>query len=382
MGAQESEYMELHRKYQPRTWDDFVGQDEIVAVLKQHVIMGKHVQGRLFQGKAGTGKSSMVRVFTKAMNCSGRPEDSADPCMVCDSCLTFDANEDGGMAYFNASDLDGVEAVRQIISSGRIQQNIKRPFIVIDECHALSPQAWRVFLSYLDNKDDLNLTPIIFCTTDYRRITEPIDTRVQTYKFKNIKLATLKQYIRKIAAAEELDITDAGVDWCAKNAGGSARGALKRIEEYMRNPDIYNQEESTATLLLRNLVLGNLKKLSVELESLGEIDGALRSGTETSIALLTNYLMFCDNAEIDDSELPFDDIAKRELAINRMGQTLSIDLLMQVLAILTSAFEGYVSFSDEELIFKIAWVRATALVDKEVNSSWEPNGRRFKRRKD
>ena len=122
-----------------------------------------------------------------------------------------------------------------------------------------------------------------------------------------------------------------------------------------------------------------MKKLSVELESLGEIDGALRNGTETSIALLTNYLMFCDNAEIDDSELPFDDIAKRELAINTMGQTLSIDLLMQVLAILTSAFEGYISFSDEELIFKIAWVRATALVDKEVNSSWEPNGRRFKR---
>lgn len=379
MSAQESEYMELHRKYQPRAWGDFVGQDEIVTELKKHVIMGKHVQGRLFQGKAGTGKSSMVRVFTKAMNCTGRPEDSADPCMVCDSCLTFDANEDGGMTYFNASGLEGVEAVRQIISSGRIQQNIKHPFIVIDECHALSPQAWRVFLSYLDNKDDLNLTPIIFCTTDYRRITEPIDTRVQTYKFKNIKLATLKQYIRKIAAAEELDITDAGVDWCAKNAGGSARGALKRIEEYMRNPDIYNQDESAATLLLRGLVLADLKKLSVELESLGEIDGALRDSTETSITLLTNYLMFCDKADIDKSELPFYDISKQELALNTMGQKLSIDLLIRVLAILTSTFEGYASFSDEALIFKIAWVRATALVGSETDPKWEANGRRFKR---
>ena len=160
--TQPTEYVEFHRKYQPRVWDDFIGQEHIVAPLKRDIIENRRVQGRLFRGAAGTGKSSMVKVFTKAMNCEGRPADSADPCLVCDSCVRFDAEENGGMYYFVGSVTSGVDDVRAIVNAGRVKQMMKAPYIIMDECHALSKFAWDAFLAYLENKDDMDSVPIIF----------------------------------------------------------------------------------------------------------------------------------------------------------------------------------------------------------------------------
>lgn len=155
---QSGTYTEFHRKYQPKIWDDFIGQDEIVAQLKRDIIEGRHVQGRLFQGKAGTGKSSTVKVFTKALNCENRPEGSADPCLVCESCVRFDNEKHGGMAYFVASEAGGVDKVRSIIQSGSIKQMMKAPLsLLMSAMRCLTRRGMR-FLRILRIKRVLRLS--------------------------------------------------------------------------------------------------------------------------------------------------------------------------------------------------------------------------------
>lgn len=357
--AQPTEYVEFHRKYQPRVWDDFIGQEHIVAPLKRDIIENRRVQGRLFRGAAGTGKSSMVKVFTKAMNCEGRPADSADPCLVCDSCVRFDAEENGGMYYFVGSVTSGVDDVRAIVNAGRVKQMMKAPYIIMDECHALSKFAWDAFLAYLENKDDMDSVPIIFCTTEAGGIKASISTRVQEYKFRNIPVPVLEQYVKDIARREGVEITDNGASWCARAAQGSARGALKRLEEYLRNPDLYSVDESFATVLMREFILGDVPKLHKALESVKQIDSALRDGTELAMNQLRHYIARQNKATVSLGDLPFADLPKQNVGLSRMEQNLPSDKAMKVLKRMAATFHGFWNTTDENIIFEILWIDLT-----------------------
>lgn len=356
---QSGTYTEFHRKYQPKIWDDFIGQDEIVAQLKRDIIEGRHVQGRLFQGKAGTGKSSTVKVFTKALNCENRPEGSADPCLVCESCVRFDNEKHGGMAYFVASEAGGVDKVRSIIQSGSIKQMMKAPFIIIDECHALSDQAWDALLAYLENKEGLETVPIIFCTTEMNKVKETIVTRVQSYNFKNIPVSTLEEYLYKVARVEGVELTSTGASWCARNAKGSARGALKCLEEYLRNPNMYDANEGVATSLLKYAIYGNLSGLYNGLERAKDISGALRAGTEEAMVLMTNYTFKLGKAQVPMDKLPFYDLQKQTFALHEMSKRVPEQVALEIIEMFQRVFKGIWNASDENDIFTIAWLKAT-----------------------
>ena len=364
--TQPTEYVEFHRKYQPRVWDDFIGQEHIVAPLKRDIIENRRVQGRLFRGAAGTGKSSMVKVFTKAMNCEGRPADSADPCLVCDSCVRFDAEENGGMYYFVGSVTSGVEDVRAIVNAGRVKQMMKAPYIIMDECHALSKFAWDAFLAYLENKDDMDSVPIIFCTTEAGGIKASISTRVQEYKFRNIPVPVLEQYVKDIAEREGVEITDNGAAWCARAAQGSARGALKRLEEYLRNPDLYSVDESFATVLMREFVLGDIPKIHKALESVKQIDSALRDGTELAMNQLRHYIAWKNKATVSLGDLPFADLPKQDVGLAMMENNLPSDTAMKVLKLMAETFHGFWNTTDENIIFEILWLDLTVRMYKHL----------------
>lgn len=364
--TQPTEYVEFHRKYQPRVWDDFIGQEHIVAPLKRDIIENRRVQGRLFRGAAGTGKSSMVKVFTKAMNCEGRPADSADPCLVCDSCVRFDAEENGGMYYFVGSVTSGVEDVRAIVNAGRVKQMMKAPYIIMDECHALSKFAWDAFLAYLENKDDMDSVPIIFCTTEAGGIKASISTRVQEYKFRNIPVPVLEQYVKDIAEREGVEITDNGAAWCARAAQGSARGALKRLEEYLRNPDLYSVDESFATVLMREFVLGDIPKIHKALESVKQIDSALRDGTELAMNQLRHYIAWKNKATVSLGDLPFADLPKQDVGLAMMENNLPSDTAMKVLKLMAETFHGFWNTTDENIIFEILWLDLTVRMHKHL----------------
>ena len=355
----EEEYVEFHRKYQPRVWGDFVGQEEIIAQLKEDIIKNRRVQGRLLRGKPGVGKSSIVKVFTKAMNCTGRPADSADPCLTCDACLAFDASANGGMNHFVAALKSGVEDTRRIVSNGSVKQMQKAPFIIIDECHALSEPAWNAFLPYLENKDSADYVPIFFCTTKMNGIKDEIITRVQEYRLKNIPVATLEKYVRDIAAREHKEISDSGAAWCARAAKGSARGALKKLEEYLRNPDMYSGTESTATSLLRCLIYGDIIRIHEALEDAKEHEASLRDGTEEVMSQLRHYITWVYGATVSNADLPFADLPKQDIGLQEMRRHLPPDMAMKLLKTLERSFQGFWNTSDENIIFEILWIDVT-----------------------
>ena len=363
--ATATEYVEFHRKYQPRVWDDFVGQEAVIAELKEDIIKNRHVQGRLFCGDAGRGKSSMARVFVKAMNCENRAPDSADPCLICDSCLRFDADPSQMMTTVVASVESGVDNVRTIVANGSVKRFAKAPFIVIDECHALSQPAWDAFLDYLENKDFQDTSPIIFCTTDKHKIKkDSINSRVKEYDFERIPSKTLEGYVQRIAEREGVEVSPEGLEWIARRAGGSARFALKYMEEYLRNPGLYSSRESAVTLLLRACLWGSIKQLNSALEQATETD-SLADATEQAITLLLKYMSYVAKAEdVSNDELPFYDIPDQNLALDIMKQNIPPALALYLVQIFKQDFQGYWNVKDDSVIFSATWYNATYEVYK------------------
>ena len=358
------EYVEFHRKYQPRVWSDFVGQEKIISELQQDIIQGRRVQGRLFCGEAGTGKSSMVRVFVKAMNCEGRAPDSADPCLACESCLLFDADPSEMMTNVIAAVVSGVDNVRTIVANGTVKRFAKAPFIVIDECHALSDQAWDAFLDYLENKDSQETTPVIFCTTERHKVKKKsIQSRVKTYDFEKIPSKTLEGYVQRIADSEGVHVSPEGLRWCARRAGGSARFALKYLEEYLRNPGLYSGNESATTMLLRACASGNAKKLPEALKHACEVE-SLADATERAIDQILKYVSYLAGADVSKDELPFYDIPDQDLGLQYMKKSIPSGLALDLALMFKKDFQGYWNVKDDTIIFSATWYAATYEVYK------------------
>lgn len=352
-------YIEFHRKYQPETWDDFIGQDKVISQLKIDVIENRHIQGRMFEGTAGTGKTSIALVLAKALNCTGRPKDSADPCQKCEWCKTVQTAKLGAINYFNASKAGGIEIAREIVTLGTVKQALGAPFIIVDECHGLTSAAWGVFYDYLENKENTPKAPIIFCTNHNPRIDDAIKSRLQWYKFTNIRQNTLEDWLQDIADKEGITITANGIRWCAQNAGGSARMALARLEEYLRNPDDYDADESTTTALMRCMVRGELDRIGEAIDKAAETPGALRTATEEAINQLTNYVMKAGNGTVESGRLPFFDVANQEALLADMSKVFNFKLTFAVQEVFENRLKGIWNINDEVTLYASAWTRAT-----------------------
>lgn len=352
-------YIEFHRKYQPETWDDFIGQDKVINQLKIDVIGNRHVQGRMFEGTAGTGKTSIALVLAKALNCTGRPKDSADPCQKCEWCKTVQTAKLGAINYFNASRAGGIEVAREIVTLGTVKQALGAPFIIVDECHGLTSAAWGVFYDYLENKENTPRAPIIFCTTENPRIDDAIRSRLQWYKFNNIRQQTLEDWLQDIAGQEGITITDNGIRWCAQNAGGSARMALTRLEEYLRNPDQYDADESTSTALMRGMVQGELKSIGEAIDKAAETPGALRAATEEAVRQLTSYVLKRGGGNVESGKLPFRDLADQDAMLADMGRVFNPQVTFTIQEIFENRLKGLWNVSDEVTLYASAWTRAT-----------------------
>jgi len=191
------------------------------------------------------------------------------------------------------------------------------------------------------------------------KVKETIVTRVQSYNFKNIPVSTLEDYLYKVARVEGVELTSTGASWCARNAKGSARGALKCLEEYLRNPNMYDANEGVATSLLKYAIYGNLSGLYDGLERAKDISGALRAGTEEAMVLMTNYAFKLGKAQVPMDKLPFYDLQKQTFALHEMSKRVPEQVALEIIEMFQRVFKGIWNASDENDIFTIAWLKAT-----------------------
>ncbi len=224
----ETHYLALYRKYRPQTFEDVCGRDAIVQTLKNQINSGRIGHSYLFCGTRGTGKTTIAKIYAKAVNCQ-HPADG-NPCGECETCRAIAANADLNVVEMDAASNNGVDDVRGIVEqvSYSPTQGKYRVFI-IDEVHMLSTPAFNALLKTLEEPPAYAI--FILCTTEPNKLPVTILSRCQRYDFGRMPLATIAARLKNVCEREGLRAEEEAISFIASAADGSMRDGLSILDQ-------------------------------------------------------------------------------------------------------------------------------------------------------
>ncbi|MFA5185507.1 MAG: DNA polymerase III subunit gamma/tau [Patescibacteria group bacterium] len=213
----------LSKTYRPQQFADITGQDSIKETLRLEVLTGKIGHAYLFAGPRGVGKTTLARIFAKALNCL-KPN-KGEPCGECDACLEFSSGKSMDFIEMDAASNTGVDNVREaIIEHVRFVPHSKKfKVYVLDEAHMLSTSAWNALLKTIEEPPPYAI--FIFVTTELHKVPATIQSRCQRFDFKRIPPEALVKKMKSIAESEGVTIDPAVIQTIVSKSDGSARDA-------------------------------------------------------------------------------------------------------------------------------------------------------------
>lgn len=221
-------YTALYRKWRPAGFEDVKGQDHIVQTLKNQIMSGRIGHAYLFCGTRGTGKTSIAKIFARAVNCE-HPVDGS-PCMECQICRNIASGVSLNVVEIDAASNNGVENIRDIREQVQYPPTEgKYRVYIIDEVHMLSTGAFNALLKTLEEPPSYVI--FILATTEVQRIPITVLSRCQRYDFKRITIRTLTDRLKELSAAEKIDVEEKALTYIAKAADGSMRDALSLLDQ-------------------------------------------------------------------------------------------------------------------------------------------------------
>ena len=221
-------YTALYRKWRPISFEDVKGQDPIVQTLKNQITSERVGHAYLFCGTRGTGKTSIAKIFARAVNCQN-PVDGS-PCNECPSCKAILEGSSMNVVEIDAASNNGVENIRDIREQVQYPPTDGRYRVyIIDEVHMLSIGAFNALLKTLEEPPSYVI--FILATTEVHKIPITILSRCQRYDFKRISLETIADRLRELTQAEHIQVEDKALLYVAKAADGSLRDALSLLDQ-------------------------------------------------------------------------------------------------------------------------------------------------------
>lgn len=221
-------YQALYRKYRSQTFGQLVGQQVVARTLRQAVEQDKISHAYLFSGPRGTGKTSVAKIFAKAMNCPNQVNgEPCNDCYICES-ITNGSLED--VIEIDAASNNGVDEIRDIRDKSTYAPSLaKHKVYIIDEVHMLSTGAFNALLKTLEEPTE-NVV-FILATTELHKIPATILSRVQRFEFKSIKLPDIVHHLESILAKEGISYEADAVQIIARRAEGGMRDALSILDQ-------------------------------------------------------------------------------------------------------------------------------------------------------
>ena len=221
-------YTALYRKWRPVSFEDVKGQDPIVQTLKNQITSERIGHAYLFCGTRGTGKTSIAKIFARAVNCEN-PRDGS-PCNECSACRSILSGSSMNVVEIDAASNNGVENIRDIREQVQYPPTEGRYRVyIIDEVHMLSIGAFNALLKTLEEPPAYVI--FILATTEVHKIPITILSRCQRYDFKRISLETIADRLRELTQAEHIEVEDKALMYVAKAADGSLRDALSLLDQ-------------------------------------------------------------------------------------------------------------------------------------------------------
>ena len=221
-------YTALYRKFRPDTFADVKGQDHIVTTLKNQLLANRIGHAYLFTGTRGTGKTTIAKIFARAVNCEEPTENG--PCGQCRSCRAIGAGASMNVIEIDAASNNGVDNIREIVDEVAYSPaEGKYKVYIIDEVHMLSIGAFNALLKTLEEPPSYVI--FILATTEVHKLPVTILSRCQRYDFKRISIDTITKRLQELVKAEQVQVEEKALRYIARTADGSMRDALSLLDQ-------------------------------------------------------------------------------------------------------------------------------------------------------
>lgn len=221
-------YTALYRKFRPLSFEDVKGQDHIVTTLQNQIKAERIGHAYLFCGTRGTGKTSVAKIFAKAVNCENHVGGS--PCGECKMCRAISSGTSMNVIEIDAASNNGVDNIREIREEVDYRPTQgKYKVYIIDEVHMLSIGAFNALLKTLEEPPEYVI--FILATTEAHKIPVTILSRCQRYDFKRITIDTIADRMRELLNKEKVEAEEKAIRYIAKAADGSMRDALSLLDQ-------------------------------------------------------------------------------------------------------------------------------------------------------
>ena len=266
-------YISLYRKYRPKSFNEVVGQEVVKKVIKNSILNDKISHAYIFSGPRGTGKTSIAKIFSKAVNCLNPIE--GDICGDCEVCKhSFDDEID--IIEIDAASNNGVDEIREIRNNVKLlPSNLKYKVYIIDEVHMLSTSAFNALLKTLEEPPKHVI--FILATTEFNKIPATVVSRCQKFDFKKITNKDIINRLKLILEKEEKKLNDDVIEVIAEISDGGLRDSINLLDqiismnkEEVSVSDVYNLigeiNEDEIFELLENVVQGDIKEIIKKLD--------------------------------------------------------------------------------------------------------------------
>ncbi len=217
---------DLNNMYRPKTWEEVSGQENIKLILNKQVKSKSGLSNAyVFQGPSGVGKTTLARIFFKAMNCENLTE-QGNPCNECKGCK----NTEFDLIELNGANTNSVDDMRNLVDTLRYASMGKHRGVLLDEFHMLSKSAWNCLLKPIEDSPKRIIW--MLCTTEKKKVPKTIATRCQVYNLKDLSDTEIFKRLQVIVDDTKLSISDNELSTIAQNSGSNLRQAIHTLEQF------------------------------------------------------------------------------------------------------------------------------------------------------
>ena len=356
-------YTALYRKFRPGEFEDVKGQNHISQTLQNQIKAGRIGHAYLFCGTRGTGKTSVAKIFAKAVNCES-PIDGS-PCGECAMCQAIQAGTSMNVIEIDAASNNGVDNIREIREEVSYRPTEgKYKVYIIDEVHMLSIGAFNALLKTLEEPPEYVI--FILATTEVHKIPITILSRCQRYDFKRISIETIAERLTDLMEKEQIEVEEKAVRYIAKVADGSMRDALSLLDQciafYLGQKLTYDNvlevlgavDTSVFSKMLRALIKRNVSELFTILDELIMQGRELAQLTTDFTWYLRNLLLAKSSEDMEDVL----DVSSENLAqLKEEAQMIENDMLYRYIRIFSELSNQMKYATQKRVLLEVALIK-------------------------
>ena len=348
-------YTALYRKFRPDTFEDVKGQDHIITTLKNQIKADRIGHAYLFCGTRGTGKTTVAKIFAKAVNCE-HPVDGS-PCGECAMCKSIAAGTSMNVIEIDAASNNGVDNIREIREEVTYRPTEgKYKVYIIDEVHMLSIGAFNALLKTLEEPPEYVI--FILATTEVHKIPITILSRCQQYDFHRISLDTIAARLQELMEKEQVDVEERAIRYVAKAADGSMRDALSLLDQciafYLGQTLTYENvldvlgavDTEVFSRLLRNVLKRDIPKV------MDTVDELIMQGRELS-QLAADFTWYLRNLLLTKTSDQLEDVlevsSENLEQLKEESEMIEVDQLLRYIRIF-SELSGQLKYATQKRV--------------------------------